>query len=254
MQLLGNKAKDDLNIEIKKGNAKNKPVTKTAPFLFLDSEQMELRKYEIFIEVNAWKALWEHAFSVRDREVGGALIGDFCKDKVGSGYFLDVIAILKAEHAVEETASLTFTHDTWNALHEQVDKNFSDKAIVGWYHTHPGFGVQLSKKDVFIHDNFFSLPYQIALVLDPLSKTYLYYISNKDEYKQSNKIFVYIDSQSDSDVSALAKLYYPGEAVDKAINLVNMSRLHGKETNQDNPRCAVCFDDTRTKELLDFYF
>jgi len=249
VELLGDKAKDDLNIEIKKGNAKNKPVTKTAPFLFLDSEQMELRKYEIFIEVNAWKALWEHAFSYKEKEVGGVLIGEFCEDKAGSGYFLDVDTILKAEHAVEEKTSLTFTHDTWNELHDQVEEHFSDKAIVGWYHTHPGFGVQLSRKDVFIHDNFFSLPYQIALVLDPLSKTYLYYKSNKGEYKQSNKIFVYIDSQSESDVSVLAKLYYPGEAVDKAVNLVNMPRLHMKKINQNNPRCAVCFDDSRTKEL-----
>jgi hypothetical protein len=40
---------------------------------------------------------------------------------------------------------------------------------VGWYHTHPGFGVEFSEMDLFIQRNFFSGPTQIALVTDPLS-------------------------------------------------------------------------------------
>lgn len=39
---------------------------------------------------------------------------------------------------------------------------------MGWYHSHPGFGVEFSELDVFIQRNFFSSPTQIALVMDPL--------------------------------------------------------------------------------------
>jgi len=41
--------------------------------------------------------------------------------------------------------------------------------IVGWYHSHPGFGVEFSEMDVFIQKNFFPSPTQIALVTDPLN-------------------------------------------------------------------------------------
>ena len=34
--------------------------------------------------------------------------------------------------------------------------------IVGWYHTHPGFGVEFSEMDLFIQQNFFGGPAQIA--------------------------------------------------------------------------------------------
>ena len=39
--------------------------------------------------------------------------------------------------------------------------------MVGWYHTHPGFGIFLSAYDMFIQRNFFSNPWQIAMVVDP---------------------------------------------------------------------------------------
>ena len=47
---------------------------------------------------------------------------------------------------------------------------FANARIVGWYHTHPDFGIFLSDYDVFIHQHFFSGPGQIALVIDPVRK------------------------------------------------------------------------------------
>jgi proteasome lid subunit RPN8/RPN11 len=42
--------------------------------------------------------------------------------------------------------------------------------IVGWYHTHPGFGIFLSGMDQFIHQNFFIQLWHVALVLDPVAR------------------------------------------------------------------------------------
>ena len=39
--------------------------------------------------------------------------------------------------------------------------------MVGWYHTHPGWGVFLSGMDLFICNNFFNRPLDVALVIDP---------------------------------------------------------------------------------------
>jgi hypothetical protein len=39
--------------------------------------------------------------------------------------------------------------------------------MVGWYHTHPDWGVFLSGMDMFICDNFFNKPLDVAFVIDP---------------------------------------------------------------------------------------
>ena len=50
------------------------------------------------------------------------------------------------------------------------DRQHPDKKFIGWYHTHPGFGIFLSGMDDFIQANWFSEPWQIALVYDPTSE------------------------------------------------------------------------------------
>jgi proteasome lid subunit RPN8/RPN11 len=52
---------------------------------------------------------------------------------------------------------------------------------VGWYHTHPGFGIFLSNMDLFIHRNFFPQKWHIALVLDPVNKKSGYFCWDKKQ-------------------------------------------------------------------------
>jgi hypothetical protein len=51
-----------------------------------------------------------------------------------------------------------------------MDGKHKGKRVVGWYHTHPGFGIFLSDRDQFIQNSFFNLPFQIAFVYDPKSR------------------------------------------------------------------------------------
>ncbi len=37
-----------------------------------------------------------------------------------------------------------------------MEEKHSSLSIVGWYHSHPGFGVEFSDMDMFIQKNFFS--------------------------------------------------------------------------------------------------
>src|SRR6185437_9021328 len=54
-------------------------------------------------------------------------------------------------------------------IYKVKDESYPEKRIVGWYHSHPGFGVFLSDHDTFIHRNFFSSRDQVAWVYDPHS-------------------------------------------------------------------------------------
>jgi hypothetical protein len=65
---------------------------------------------------------------------------------------------------------VTFTHQTWSKINSEMDTKFVHLSIVGWYHTHPDFGIFLSDRDRFIQEHFFSGPGQIAHVIDPIRK------------------------------------------------------------------------------------
>jgi proteasome lid subunit RPN8/RPN11 len=121
----------------------------------------------VVIRRSVWNAIYEHGRSRTDVEVCGVL--------VGNGYRSDdqpyvyVEAIVRGSHAESGIAQVTFTGDTWSHIHNVMDREFPDKRIIGWYHTHPGFGIFLSPMDMFIHENFFSAHEQLAIVYDPLS-------------------------------------------------------------------------------------
>jgi proteasome lid subunit RPN8/RPN11 len=96
------------------------------------------------------------------------MVGEVLRDESGS--FIKVDDIIEALHAEESGTELTFTHATWNHIHQQMDTVYVGKKIIGWYHTHPNFGIFLSERDRFIHQSFFDLAFQVALVYDPVRR------------------------------------------------------------------------------------
>lgn len=104
-----------------------------------------------------------HVFANPDREVGGVLVGQRVDARA-----VQVRGMIPALEAVGERAAVTFTHDAWELVHRELDRKFPDLQIVGWYHSHPGFGIFLSRDDLFIHESFFSEPWQFAYVIDPI--------------------------------------------------------------------------------------
>jgi proteasome lid subunit RPN8/RPN11 len=119
----------------------------------------------VFVSRQAFDVMSVHAASDLDHEVGGILIGTLAGTDERPVVLVEVALV--ALHTDQSRASVTFTHDTWNHITEVMDRDYPDKRIVGWYHTHPGFGLFLSEYDLFIHRNFFNLPWQLALVVDP---------------------------------------------------------------------------------------
>jgi proteasome lid subunit RPN8/RPN11 len=114
----------------------------------------------------AYAELTSHAKESLDAEICGVLVGEVCHDD--DGPFVDVRAVIRGGAAREARAHVTFTHETWNQIHTALDRDYPDFGIVGWYHTHPGFGVEFSAMDRFIQENFFSAKTQVAFLTDPL--------------------------------------------------------------------------------------
>lgn len=123
------------------------------------------QEFRILLAEEAFDAIVSHGAKDPGHEVGGVLVGELLADS--GGPYVRVDATIEALHADEKGAELTFTHATWDHVNKEMDSRFAHKRIVGWYHTHPGFGVFLSDRDGFIHRSFFGEPFQIAFVYDP---------------------------------------------------------------------------------------
>ena len=120
--------------------------------------------YTVLIADAVLEEILEYSEQDLNREAGGFLIG---RGDTTPRRHVEVCHFLPAVQARSRIASLMFTHDTWATMTREVERQFPDEAVLGWHHTHPGFGVFLSAYDLFIHRNFFREPWQIALVVDP---------------------------------------------------------------------------------------
>lgn len=100
-----------------------------------------------------------------DHERGGFLLGSM--EETETSYNIFITDIITAKYTVNNTASLTFTYESWNEAYREIEENYKGKKMLGWFHSHPGYGVFLSGMDMFIENNFFNLPYQVAYVADP---------------------------------------------------------------------------------------
>ncbi len=129
------------------------------------SDEPEPSNVRVVLTREALEQMWEHARSDTSKEVGGLLLGQVARS--GDAVLVIVEHALVAEHTDATQGHVTFTHETWRDWYERIDRDFPDKQIVGWYHTHPGFGIFLSQFDTFIQDNFFTKPWHVAVVIDP---------------------------------------------------------------------------------------
>jgi len=115
----------------------------------------------VVMESEVARKIRQHARTSMKAEVCGVLIGSMDEER------MVVEACIAGINAAQGGAHVTFTQDTWEHIYKIKDKQYPDEKIVGWYHSHPGFGVFLSEHDLFIQENFFSNPQQVAWVYDP---------------------------------------------------------------------------------------
>jgi proteasome lid subunit RPN8/RPN11 len=126
-------------------------------------------EFRVYFDAETHEHILQHAGEDTSVEIGGVLVGRWEQDD--DGPFVVVSEAIRCDEAAKKSGEVTFTHEAWNKINHEMDTRFVDLKIVGWYHSHPSFGIFLSERDVFIHDHFFSNPGQVALVVDPVKKT-----------------------------------------------------------------------------------
>ncbi len=152
----------------------------------------EYNGLKIFIERNNLFGIEEYLRSDTNNELGGVLIGNVYKD-TNEKLFIVIKNNIIAESTNASLSRLTFTHETWEKINANLEKDFPSQKILGWYHSHPGHSVFLSTYDVFIQDNFFDMPYMTAFVYDPIINDRGFFYKDESGIKKSEGYYIYGD-------------------------------------------------------------
>jgi len=134
----------------------------------------------VFMTQRAYVRCCAHAGSDLDNEVGGALVGKCRVDTETGQTFIVIEAALPARHTRQGSSYLTFTQDSLVGFHDDLDERYPGRELVGWFHTHPRMGIFLSGYDVWLHENFFPNPWQVALVIEPHSSQGGFFVQQPD--------------------------------------------------------------------------
>lgn len=143
---------------------------------------LRLGDLPIFVDMDVMADMEAHALTNTNVELGGVLLGGQYVDEDGEP-FVVVSDSLRATHYESSKGHFKFTHDTWSEISRRREEFADDLLIVGWYHTHPDWGVFLSGMDRFICDHFFNRPLDVALVIDPIrdDRGWFYWQRSGDE-------------------------------------------------------------------------
>jgi proteasome lid subunit RPN8/RPN11 len=152
----------------------------------------------VFLTQNAYSGAVAHASSELGIEVGGVLVGKWYEDAETCQQFIVAEAALPARFTQQGSVFLTFTQDSLVDIHAKIDETFPGKEIVGWYHTHPRMGVFLSHYDTWLHNHFFPEPWQVALVIEPVSAIGGFFIRQADGVLDPSRYFGFYELDGSS--------------------------------------------------------
>ncbi len=161
------------------------------PLNFLTIGEIENDDVKVYIKQDVYKALEKYALADVEHERGTIIFGDFY-DELGKTHVV-ISNYIEARYTDASASTLTFTHETWDYVHKEQDAKYPDKKIVGWQHTHPSYGIFLSNYDLFIHENFFNLPFQVAYVIDPVQNLRGFFQWKNGKIEKLKGFYIYDD-------------------------------------------------------------
>lgn len=108
-------------------------------------------------------------------ERGGILFGHAYTDP-SWGIYVEIVASVAAPATLGSGTRLEFTPASWQGIMDYVKSARLEGNIMGWYHSHPGMGVFMSETDKRTQQAFFSHPWCLSIVCDPVTHEIGYFL------------------------------------------------------------------------------
>ena len=181
---------DDFEIEIYSNESEQKQSVQL-PMNFLTIGEVDHDDVKVYIRQSVFRDLEKYASSDTDHELGTIILGHYSEESGKTSVIISEYIIAKYTDASAST--LTFTHETWNDVYREHDEKYPELKIIGWQHTHPGYGIFLSNYDMFIQENFFNLPFQVAYVIDPIQHLRGFFQWKNGKVEKLKGFYIYDD-------------------------------------------------------------
>ena len=121
---------------------------------------------QIYLRHDLFRALDEFAVRDTSRELAALLVGQLGETADG-----DFVLVEDAiEIPIADDQGSRFNTRSWQQARRVARTKHQNKIIVGWYHTHPGTGLELSSEEREVHGAFFPESWQMMYVVDPVSR------------------------------------------------------------------------------------
>jgi proteasome lid subunit RPN8/RPN11 len=172
------------------------------------------KKFEIVCTDELMNKIEEQCFSSTKTEVGGFLVGTIADGKS------TVTHVLKAKHIANTQSQLTFTNKTWETAHAEMGEIGADAELIGWFHSHPNFGIFLSDYDKFIQNEFFYKDGMITIVVDPINGKRGWFISISKDVRPYAE-------EEDTKMEKLSGVKDKSTSPDKGIELKSATQSSG---------------------------
>jgi proteasome lid subunit RPN8/RPN11 len=169
----------------------------------------------VFLDLDVMLDMEAHAASDTSVELGGVLLGGQFEDEEGRPFVL-ITDSLRAKHYESTKGSFKFTKEAWTEITRERNGYPDDLQMVGWYHTHPDWGVFLSGMDMFICDNFFNRPLDMAYVIDPCrgDRAFFQWTNNpRERCKRQRGFYVIASRYRAEELSAAVAMLQEGKAM-----------------------------------------
>jgi len=121
----------------------------------------------VVAHLDVYSTMHEHATEALPNETGGFLVGRVAYDGAGRCWHLEIERAMPVQPESQNPVHFTFTWRDVDRVRSYREEQ--NKALIGWYHTHPDLGIFLSETDLErTHRVLFNEPFQVALVYDPV--------------------------------------------------------------------------------------
>lgn len=174
----------------------------------------------IYISQKTYKKIHKFTQNKTKNESGGVLIGSVVSELGKQNIMID--GFVEAKYCEATPTTLTFTHQTWDYIHKEIEAKYPGGKIVGWIHTHPDFGIFLSDYDKFIHQNFFSDENQVAYVVDPIQNIEGFYFWINEKLEKCKGFYIYEETGMTIDISNMAEPAEPAAESGRSMIAYNI--------------------------------
>jgi proteasome lid subunit RPN8/RPN11 len=209
----------------------------------------------VYINLPALQEVSDHAHSSPDAEVGGFLIGRSGSDD--RGRFTIVDSAYRALEAAGSSIELEFPPSAWVELHRHLDSQGAAgrSACVGWYHTHPGLGLFLSRHDQFLHRHWFPGDEQVAIVADPATDEAAVFVASDGEISSPTSpeaiVQLLAPVRRHADIlPSRSSILVTTEGASAREHAPDLSMLGGRESRWPAERSIVVLPRTRWVAIL----